>query len=259
MQNIIAKIAVLSLMLLFTMIPQVDAYSQDVEKIPNGNVFSCNTCHSNGNAFISDYASAGHWTVSLAEMDSDGDGFTNGQELLDPNGEWQAGNADPGNPADVTNPGDSSSHPSPPTPTPPHEDTPTPTPAVSPNTPTPTPPGSFQTSVRIEMPSAYYQSSDIFYCNVVVTNGSDSPFTVYPLFVILDVYSSYFFAPSFGNFDYYSQTFIPGETTIEVLPTFYWPQNAGSADNVFWYAALTNEAITEIVGEMDTFSFGWGE
>jgi hypothetical protein len=45
------------------------------------------------------------WNSTLAAIDSDKDGRTNGAELLDPNGTWTIGAADPGNPALVTNPG----------------------------------------------------------------------------------------------------------------------------------------------------------
>jgi len=77
-----------------------------VNKIPNGSVNSCDTCHLNGD-FKSDFNDEGKtWTTALAAMDSDGDGFTNGHELLDPNGEWSQGDPDPGNPVNVTNPDD---------------------------------------------------------------------------------------------------------------------------------------------------------
>ena len=45
----------------------------------------------------------------MAAIDSDEDGGTNGTELLDPDGNWQRGDSDPGNPDDVTNPGDAQS------------------------------------------------------------------------------------------------------------------------------------------------------
>ena len=51
------------------------------------------------------------WGPQLAALDSDGDGFTNGEELQDPNGEWTEGMANPGDPALVTAPGDSNSKP----------------------------------------------------------------------------------------------------------------------------------------------------
>jgi len=90
-----------------------------VEQIPNGDKYQCLNCHfsmtggarnqfgqevfnhltvqnENGNV---------KWSPQLAALDSDGDGFTNGQELLDPDGIWKIGNNNPGNPADAGNPG----------------------------------------------------------------------------------------------------------------------------------------------------------
>jgi len=89
-------------------------------QVPNGTVKSCLTCHvtpgGDRNAFgrevernfLSTPGSAGNvqWGPALAQLDSDGDGFTNGQELQDPAGTWVIGQADPGNPALVTSPGD---------------------------------------------------------------------------------------------------------------------------------------------------------
>jgi hypothetical protein len=47
------------------------------------------------------------WTVDLANQDSDGDSFTNGEELQDPFGAWAIGKPDPGDVASVSNPSDS--------------------------------------------------------------------------------------------------------------------------------------------------------
>jgi len=44
-------------------------------------------------------------------LDSDGDGFTNGQELQDPDGAWKVNEANPGDPTKVTRPGDKNSVP----------------------------------------------------------------------------------------------------------------------------------------------------
>jgi len=83
-----------------------------VSRIPNGSVNSCCNCHqacnppalnSFGNAFL---ANGNVWNAALARLDSDGDGFTNGQELGDPTG---SGTPIPG--AQVTLPGDASSFP----------------------------------------------------------------------------------------------------------------------------------------------------
>ncbi|MCX7022204.1 MAG: hypothetical protein NTW26_08050 [bacterium] len=79
------------------------------ERIPNGGVYSCQTCHGSGyslNSFGADFLGEGsRWTYDLSQVDSDGGGAANGAELLDTDGVWEEGDPDPGDPADVTNPG----------------------------------------------------------------------------------------------------------------------------------------------------------
>ncbi len=81
-----------------------------LSRIPNSNTFSCFTCHTTSiparNPFGSDFDKRGKaWSSTLAGEDSDTDGHTNGEELLDPNGTWREGQPNPGNSANVTNPG----------------------------------------------------------------------------------------------------------------------------------------------------------
>lgn len=94
-------------------------------EIPNGTINQCSNCHINPNGggprnafgqeiengFLTAPGAAGHvqWGQALASLDSDGDGFTNGEELQDPNGVWTSGSI--GDPSLVTNPGDPNSHP----------------------------------------------------------------------------------------------------------------------------------------------------
>lgn len=91
-----------------------------VNQVPNGDVKQCLTCHvtpgGDRNAFgrevgrnhLSTPGSTGNvqWSATLAALDSDGDGFTNGQELQDPQGQWAIGQPMPGDRTRVTNPGD---------------------------------------------------------------------------------------------------------------------------------------------------------
>jgi hypothetical protein len=103
-------------------------------------------------------------------------------------------------------------------------------------------------------------AGDICWCRVWVDNFNTVPIENQPLFVILDVYGQLFFAPDFSGFDHYLDdypTFNPGRTVINVLPEFTWPEGAGSADSIRWYAALTNPEVTTLYGEMDIFEFGW--
>jgi hypothetical protein len=98
----------------------VQARDFRVNQLPNGAVNRCANCHispsggGNRNAFglavqsITGSGSAPFWRLSLAILDSDGDGFTNGEELGDPNGD---GVPVPGAP--VTIPGQAASRPNP--------------------------------------------------------------------------------------------------------------------------------------------------
>lgn len=92
-----------------------------VAQVPNGSVKGCATCHiepSGGGprnafgteietSFLSAPGGAGVvlWGPTLAALDSDGDHYSNGGELQDPNGTWTIGNPGPGSPSLVTNPG----------------------------------------------------------------------------------------------------------------------------------------------------------
>jgi hypothetical protein len=80
-------------------------------QIPNGFVNACANCHVNPagggprNAFgqlvegefLTASGISGNviWNAALASQDSDGDGFTNGEELGDPAGAWRAGDPAP--------------------------------------------------------------------------------------------------------------------------------------------------------------------
>jgi uncharacterized protein (TIGR03382 family) len=94
-----------------------------VTQIPNGADFGCTSCHTSpaggarnsfGTAVAAGFTSApssapAGWGPVLAGLDSDGDGFTNGEELGDPNGTWTVG--DPNPTFSATDPGDSTSFP----------------------------------------------------------------------------------------------------------------------------------------------------
>jgi len=111
------------------------------------------------------------------------------------------------------------------------------------------------------MPSHLFHAGDICNCIALVCNAESQTLENYPLFVILDVYGSLFFAPSFNQvFDYYLPlypSFPLGETKIEVLPDFAWPANTGTVYGIYWYGALTNPAVTDLFGELGLFEFGW--
>ncbi|HOI29456.1 MAG TPA: FlgD immunoglobulin-like domain containing protein [Melioribacteraceae bacterium] len=95
-----------------------------VSQIPNGGINSCSNCHFNPNGggprnsfgqtvesgFLNSQGNV-VWGPSLANIDSDGDGFSNGVELQNPSGNWTGGPI--GDQGKVTNPGDPLSKPNP--------------------------------------------------------------------------------------------------------------------------------------------------
>jgi hypothetical protein len=73
------------------------------DRLPNGRVALCANCHvdprggGERNQFGEDFDLNGQvWGAALAMLDSDGDGFTNGEELQDPDGGWTQSEAQPG-------------------------------------------------------------------------------------------------------------------------------------------------------------------
>jgi len=101
----------------------VEAFSCRPGLIPNGTENNCLNCHLSqlgggprnlfGAAVDAVAVSCEpFWGPALASKDSDGDGFTNGEELGDPEGSWKQGDPAPGDPARVTLPGNASSFPS---------------------------------------------------------------------------------------------------------------------------------------------------
>lgn len=106
-------------LLMLTCLPSAFARPFRPGMIPNGSQFSCSNCHINPNGggtrtpfgadvfdIVGGSSSVSFWSPTLAALDSDGDGFTNGQELGDPDGD---GTPTPG--ASVSNPGSATSKP----------------------------------------------------------------------------------------------------------------------------------------------------
>jgi dopamine beta-monooxygenase len=116
------------------LIGEAEARPQRPGQIPNGGVNSCANCHVSafgGGArnvfgqqveagFLTSVGFSGDviWGPELAALDADGDGFTNGEELGDPEGTWKIGDPAPGNADEVTRPWDPESHPPEPEPEP---------------------------------------------------------------------------------------------------------------------------------------------
>ncbi|MBN1551898.1 S8 family serine peptidase, partial [bacterium] len=136
----------------------------------------------------------------------------------------------------------------------------TPEPSGTPVPPTCTPtPDCTTLGVTLWMPAHHFAPEDTCACMVSICNPQNMTEENIPLFVILDVFGSLFFAPSFTGFDHYTVTLAPGIMQFDVIPFFKWQRGAGDADGIFWYAAITDQRITQIRGEWDSWEFGWSE
>ncbi|MBN2056808.1 hypothetical protein JW905_17905 [bacterium] len=141
-----------------------------------------------------------------------------------------------------------------------HAPGPTPTPAPS---PTPTAAPCIDTGVTMLMPRTVFRPGDTCYCAALVCNAAADSLAGHPLVVVLDVYGTYFFGPSFGNgFDTYLESwpeFPPGETVVLALEPFTWPEDAGAASGIRWYGGLLTADMSDLFGSVGVFEFGWEE
>jgi hypothetical protein len=120
-----AKKIVITMTILLLAVPFCFARAKRPNQIPNGTKFSCLNCHFGQGGVRNTFGQmveSGYLTVpgadgdvvwgnALALLEADGDGFSNGTELQDPDGTWSIGNPNPGTSSLVTNPGDSKSKP----------------------------------------------------------------------------------------------------------------------------------------------------
>ncbi|MBX3007336.1 MAG: T9SS type A sorting domain-containing protein [Melioribacteraceae bacterium] len=112
------------LVLIAVILHSIETQGRDwrTNQLPNGSKFSCSNCHVNPNGGgtlnkfgeeVSKLVTVGgtqnFWSATLAKIDSDGDGKTNGEELGDPEGLWRTGQTNPGVFASITNPGNPNS------------------------------------------------------------------------------------------------------------------------------------------------------
>jgi len=103
-----------------------------------------------------------------------------------------------------------------------------------------------------------YSPGDPCWCKCTVSVEGDSDLSGYPLLVLLDIFGVFYYAPSFNNvFDSYQLSYPPGDTIIEVLPSFEWPTGAGVASGLYWYAGIVDPEFTFLVSNGASFRFGW--
>ncbi len=130
--------------------------------------------------------------------------------------------------------------------------------AEPPPTPTPTPNPCAFLGVRVEMPLEIYHPGDTCRVDAFVCVPGDQAMSGLPLFVMLYVAGEFFYGPGFTqNIDYYEGDYPPGETEVEIIESFFWPDGCGSYDGAMFIGAFLNQEMTMILGEFGYFVFGW--
>ncbi|MBU1626388.1 formylglycine-generating enzyme family protein [bacterium] len=253
MNNQLLKLSLFSfLAIAFLSLPFISFGSNTYSsKIPNGSVFSCDNCH--GGTFMNDFGNDflgnnNKWNQILASKDSDGDGYTNGAELQDPNGSWFEGHPQPGDSNKVTNPGDPASFP--------QEATPTPTPTAE---PTPTPPPSGVQKIEIDTDKGYYKLSDTLKVLVTLHLG-DSPLDVDIYLVMTDTLGSPYFFPSWSKTPDFVRTTLPANLKVDKIKLLQFdiPNTLPLISNegqYKFYFALAESGTLEFLGGIASTTF----
>jgi len=111
----------------------------------------------------------------------------------------------------------------------------------------------------ISMPSTFYMPGDTCWVDMLLCNMDDAALTDIPTFFVLDIYGNYWFWPSWSvALDYAILDVEPGLTQMNIIAEFIWPDYPSGATGVLFYAAMLNEEMTQVIGSIGMFEFGWG-
>ena len=140
-----------------------------------------------------------------------------------------------------------------------------PTPTDTTLTPTPAPsftpaPGCEQSGVELSMPRNNYRPGDLCWLNALVCNSAQATLENVQVFVVLDIGTGeYWFAPAWAYYppdiDSYAFDLPPGLLTIHVVREFTWPADAGDHGPYWFWGAITDGEVTEIIGNLGQFEF----
>jgi len=140
------------------------------------------------------------------------------------------------------------------TPTPTATGTPTPTPPTSTPSPTATPEG--RHGLDLILNDDMFYENDTFHLEMRLKNTTEQDILA-DIYVVLDVYSSYWFWPSWSTeVDARLDNLVAGQDTRETLLLFTWPPYDGSFDGVYIWGAALESGTQNVIGEVDFVVFG---
>ncbi len=115
-------------------------------------------------------------------------------------------------------------------------------------------------SVTLWMPSHDFTAGDPCALDAFICNpGSVMPEV--PVFVLLQVFDQYWFAPTWTHIDdgidYYEEDVESGMTRKAIIPEFDWPVIQGSFTGLNFIGAMLNPEMNAILGNPGYWSFGY--
>jgi hypothetical protein len=111
--------------------------------------------------------------------------------------------------------------------------------------------------VTIDMPSHMFLPGQRCYLDINIDNTGSGIYNAI-LVLVLDAYGDIFFWPSWDRFWDRDFIRIPAGSSIQpILPVFFWPDNTGAADGLFFHTGIMDTAMTELLSNVDSFGFGW--
>ena len=101
--------------------------------------------------------------------------------------------------------------------------------------------------VSLLMPGVYFTPGSSCWLAAIVCN-TGPVMNDTPVFVALDVFGDYWFAPSWINWlygiDYYTRDLLTGETIIVALEEFSWPEISDQVNGLVFIGLMTDPDIT---------------
>ena len=128
----------------------------------------------------------------------------------------------------------------------------------------PNPPNE-EVTMEFEMPASEYHPGDTFYLNATINNGTSNDLINVNVVVLLDIgIGEYWFWPSWAHYppdiDYYRDSINAGQTKpYTIIPEFAWPSGAGSAEGIYFYGAVLNSELTELISNLASVEFSFYE
>jgi len=123
--------------------------------------------------------------------------------------------------------------------------------------PTPTATPHVSEGAFLELSGEQFTSGDHF--KLVVMCNTEEGITRVDLYVLLDVYGEYWFHPDWTKELSRETVLFDDEHPIEIIILdFVWPEgDHGTADNLYFWSAITEAETFNIIGEIDIVEFGY--